>query len=477
MRGKCAPCDSGNKSAAIAVYVYRVVAKKAPRMKVSTRFAFVLLVRAPLAAQAGVFGLLPTVCAAYESTPLIFRARVLQTWPSPQLPNTGMSGGPMDNVSLQVLEVFKGDPGAEITVYGSAEMFGKGGEFLVYAEPPVSPQPYTAPVSQNRLIPSIRARTGPVSSAEPAADLAWLRAYPTAPPTASIFGSVTMSYGATDIPAISVTLTGPTTATVSTGADHSYAFKDLPPGAYTVSAVLPAGYTTMLDKNTAAVTVTAKGCAEVDFPIRHDTHIRGTVTDAAGTPAANAHVGLLSPTENRTGYNIVSSRRTGADGHYDFDKNDPGGYWVALDYDGPNNNDAHLPAYYPSGSTQATAQLIHLGPADSKDNIDLVLAPPLTSVTVHLHVASADGSPVAQAHVIATDPLSPVSAMVATADANGDADITLYAGREYALVADIDGYELNCAGPVRFTAAAGLRLGTLTLDKTFNACRTLQHAK
>jgi hypothetical protein len=447
-------------------------------MRIPHRLALLLLLLAPLSAQAGgIAGTGPTVCAAYESSPLIFRARVLQTWPIPLPPYTGTSY-PMANVRLQVLEVFKGDPGSEITVVGTVEMFGRGGEFLVYAEPPVSaPSPLisAAPVSQ------IRARTGPVTAPYAAADLAWLRAYPTAPPTANIFGSVSMGYGAANIPTISVSLTGPAALTTSSGADHTYAFKDLPPGTYTLTAAVPAGYTTMLDKNTAAVTVVAKGCAEVDFPIRNDTHIRGLVTDAAGNPAANAHVGLLSPAQNRTGFNIVSSRRTAADGRYDFAMADPGDYWVALDYDGPNNNDPHAPVYYPSGSTQASAQLIHLGALGSsatRDDINLTLLPPLTAVTVRLHVANPDGTPVVQAHVIANDPLTPVQAMAATADANGNAGITLYADREYALVATSNGNrEPACAGPVRFTAKEGLQLGTLTLDKTFNACRTLQHSK
>lgn len=120
----------------------------------------------------------------------------------------------------------------------------------------------------------------------------------------------------------------------------------------------------------------------------------------------------------------------------------------------------------------------HLGPTDSKDDINLVLLPPLTPVTVHLHVAYPDGSPVIAAQIIATDRLSPVSAMGARADANGDADIALYVGRDYTLVATTgSSREPACAGPVHFTAAQTLKLGTLTLDKTLSACRTLQFSK
>jgi len=443
--------------------------------------SLVLWLAAPIAGHAaGLARPIATVCSAYQSTPLIFRARVLQITPDLPSPEwgvtvngggySGSSEGPMVRVRLQVLEVFKGDPGPEITILGSDQLFGKGGEFLVYAEP----------TAQKEVAAPVLARTGSVTNPGLAADLAWLRAYPTAPPTARIFGSVTMSYGATNIPTISVTLAGPTTLTASSSADHTYAFHNLPPGAYTVAAVLPAGYTTTLDKNTATVTVAAKGCAEVDFPIRHDTHIRGLVTDAAGNPAPNVPIGLLRPTQNSLlGFNIVTSQKTGPDGHYDLSKADPGDYWVAVNYLGSNSITPYVPVYYPSGS-QASAQLIHLGALGSsatRDNINLVLQPPLTAVTLHVHVVNPDGSPVIQANVIVNDPLIPTGVGV-TADANGNADISLFAGRTYALVATtFDKREPACAGPIRFTAAAGLEPGTLTLDKTTTACFALLHSK
>jgi len=391
--------------------------------------------------------------------------------PSPTL-GVGGYGPVILSARLQVLEVFKGDPGPEITVVNSDGLFRKGNEFLIYA----------ATRSQNPLAVNTLARTNVVTEPYAVADLVWLRAYPTAPPTASIFGSATLGPGITDTPTISVTLTGPTALTASPSADHTYTFKDLPPGAYTVTTILPAGYTTARDKNTAAVTVAAKGCAEVDFPIRYDTHIRGLVTDAAGNPAPNVPIGLLkpAPAQSLIGFNIVNFQNTGPDGRYDFAMADPGDYWVAFNYPGPNSATPYVPVYYPSGSTQASAQLIHLGALDSsatRDNINLVLLPPLTPVTLHVHVVNPDGSPV-KANVIANDSLTPNRGQGFTADANGNADITLFAGRSYTLVATTyDMHQPSCAGPVKFTAAAGLQLGTLTLDKTTTACSALKRSK
>jgi hypothetical protein len=442
------------------------------------RLASLLLLVTPLCAY-GRCGQTLTVCSEYDSTPIIFRGRVIEVIPDPPAPPTEVTNpdgsktliyplsgtGQWDQVRFKVLEVFKGNPGSEITVSGADQIFHDGGEFLVYATT-YGNMGYSAPFCS---------RTGSVANPYIAADLDWLRAYPTAPPTASIFGLVYMGYGVTDIPVISVTLTGAaTTRTASSDASHNYSFKDLPPGAYTVTAVPPAGYTT-LDKPTASVSVAAKSCAEVDWAIRHDTHIRGTVTDASGDPVPNAKIGLLSPSDSRTGYDVVDSRGTDAAGHYDFSKADPEDYWVALYYDGPDENQPYVPVYYPSGSSQSSAQLIHLGAAESQDNINLVLGSVLHPVTVRLRVSNPDGSPVSNATVVANDPVSPVHSLYAKADSNGDADITLYEGREYRLVANGSGnHEPACAGPVKFVAKEGLQLGTLKLDKSIQECRAQQ---
>src|ERR1700733_459424 len=248
------------------------------------RLSFLLLLLSPLSAH-GVCGIQATVCAEYEHSSIIFRGRVLEViLPPPQQPKevtypdgskskvmTAYPEGQMVQVRLEVLEVFKGEAEHEITVLGSDQRFRKGGEFLIFA----------SPYRTAELIASSCSRTRPVTDPSTADDLAWLRAYPTASPTASIFGKVTMGYGVTDIPPISIKLSGEKSLTASTAEDHSYAFKDLPPGAYTVAAVLPVGYTT-LASGTTTFSVQAKGCAEVDWAIRHDTHIRGTVTDTAG---------------------------------------------------------------------------------------------------------------------------------------------------------------------------------------------------
>lgn len=441
------------------------------------RLAFLLLLLTPLSAL-GTSCMGPiTICSSFAGNSIVFRGRVLEVIPqsSPEIPvtypdgsKTGLIVVPMtEDFRFEVLEVFKGNPDGEILVRGGNGEFKKGEEYVIFASPNTTAQTVGTSVCSGNLAPNYP---------EWESDLAWLRAYPTAPPTVRIFGKVSMSYGENDIPAISVKLSGAKSGTTSTGDNHGYAFEDLPPGAYTLTAVLPAGYVPYT-KDTTTVTVAARGCAEIDWDIRHDTHVKGGVTDAAGRSAANVPIGLLRPTQNRIGFQIVAFQETDLNGNYDFSKVAPGDYWVALHYLGPNNNDPHVPVYYPSGASQLTAELIHLGPTDMKENINLVVSPALHAVNLHVHVTNRDGTPVIKAHVIATDPTTPTQAISATADENGDAEITLYEGREYRVIASTSGYrEPACAGPVKIIAKEGLQLGTFILDKTWDQCRALQRA-
>jgi len=124
----------------------------------------------------------PTINSAYDSAPLIFRARVMQIIPVPPPPppppgwNRGTDADPMDHLRLQVLEVFKGDPGSEITVLGGDPLFGRGGEFLVFTTPNTK---------TSDLVANSCSRSGLVTSPRVAADLAWLRARLAATPTSA----------------------------------------------------------------------------------------------------------------------------------------------------------------------------------------------------------------------------------------------------------------------------------------------------
>lgn len=437
-----------------------------------------------------------TICDSFSKSSIVFRGRVIEviphvsqgttiTYPDGSTATAYQVSGTED-FRFEVLEVFKGDPGRKVTVTGGNNEFSLGKEYLIFASRNPSTEALgTGVCSGNRSI----------ENAERDPDLAWLRAYPAAPPTASIFGQVRWGYPINEMsstvenPAsITITMAGERTFTVSTTINQSYTFKDLPPGAYTLTAIAPDGLTAMawdskgttvsVEKDTVTRTVAAKGCSEIDWYVRYDIHIKGTVTDSDGNPLSGVPMGLLRPAQNRIGFQITRNQLTDAGGHYDFSGIPPGDYRVATHPLGPNNLDPYAPVYYPSGNSFSAAKLIHLSPSGNLESINFVQGPALASISLHLHVVNPDGSPVIKAHVIAEDPSTPGQAISAIADENGDANITLYGGRQYRLIASTSGYrEPACAGPVKFIAKEGLQLDTLTLDKTWDECRALQSAQ
>jgi hypothetical protein len=142
------------------------------------------------------------------------------------------------------------------------------------------------------------------------------------------------------------------------------------------------------------------------------------------------------------------------------------------------------------------AAILHLDDSATLDHIDLVRPDALSAATVHVRVIRKDGSPIVGATVLVFDPVNTMvtAAFVAT-DANGHADLPLFAGREYTLTAatpepagiliPATATEISrlappvtqreqpvCAGPVEFIAKDGLTLTPLTPDKTYQACRS-----
>jgi hypothetical protein len=422
-----------------------------------------------------------TVCSSFDKSTMVFRGRVVEITPVPLTPTPTSNSIPLaagsklvtravqgeERVRLEVLEVFKGDPGSEITITAPEQdrSFTLGNETIVFANSYGTGKIYAG---------GICSRTHPLTDTREDADLAWLRAYPTAPPKATIFGSVSRHDRTPGRVAATLALTGEERHTAALDEKNNYKFENLLPGTYTVTASLPAGWVAY---GPQTVTVAAKSCAEVDWYVDYDSHIKGRVTDAAGKPLVGLSVSLLKPSDNRVGYTYAAGLvTTSADGEYDVAKTAPGDYWVALYERGPTNNYLHYaPVFYPAASTTAGAKLLHLSASETLEGIDLVRPEPLQPAVVHARVKRPDGSPVDQAKFDAIDPAFPTRANPGTADETGQAELHLIAGREYLLTAwSEDGKQPECAGPVKFTAKDGLVLDVLTLDKSFHACRTAQ---
>jgi hypothetical protein len=131
----------------------------------------------------------PSIDGAYGSTPLVFRARVIDVTPAAPRPawsvldysrpgtspygGIGNNFGTIDRVHFQILEVFKGKPSPDITLLGTGGLFAKGVEYLVFAIEPENP----AWVAADSCL-----RTKPVLDPQAVTDLTWLRTHRTVGP-------------------------------------------------------------------------------------------------------------------------------------------------------------------------------------------------------------------------------------------------------------------------------------------------------
>jgi hypothetical protein len=141
-----------------------------------------------------------------------------------------------EKLRVDVLEVFKGNPGREIVITQPNFSTGpppmtKGHEYLFYAQ---APRPNGDVYAAGTGIADVAPET-----------LAWLRAYPTAPQTVRIYGEFRNIPSTLDASHILVTLTGAGVGdrilTAVPDAKFNYSFDDVPPGIYTISASLPSG--------------------------------------------------------------------------------------------------------------------------------------------------------------------------------------------------------------------------------------------
>ena len=87
-----------------------------------------------------------------------------------------------------------------------------------------------------------------------------------------------------------------------------YSFGGLSPGEYAISARLPSGFASRPEQK---VTVADGACAQVDWPIFYDSHIRGRVTEMAGSPVDKTLVVLKRKDSNfATGFDDVQLQPT-----------------------------------------------------------------------------------------------------------------------------------------------------------------------
>jgi hypothetical protein len=421
------------------------------------------------------------ICMAYWESPVIFRGRVVRITDVPDEPKQTVKNldgttstiiGPGTlNVRFQVIEVFRGTISwHEIIVRTSDQLsacgfpFETGREYVVFTYADRK----TRKLWTNRCMHTHELEPGKAD-----ADLTWMRALPTAPAGATIFGSVFLFRDRQAMPvAAKIRIRGPESREIASDNAGHFSFSGLEPGAYTVSATVRSQY---LTGKARTITVPNKGCAQEDWTVFYNSKIGGQVTDSAGRAMPGISLGLAEhgvagPTE---WVSSVDFAETDRQGRYSFKSAPPGDYLVIVNPFGPSPRRPYPRIFYPDVQSSAEAKAIHLGPSATVENVDLRLPNAWKRVAVHARVLLPDGSPAAGAEVSAYDIGYLWSGEPATAIAHADGRATLpvYDGRSYYLEAMVfGGTQQRCAGPLKFTAKNGLSLEPITILHNWGNC-------
>ena len=411
------------------------------------------------------------VCAEYARAAAVFRGRVEEVTVLAGQPGyplvrnnlgietTAMSGVPiMMRVRFAVLESFKGDVGAEVEM-PAAGGFEKGEEYVVFAVMLIEGE------HRGELRSGVCTGTERLDYPRTEADLEWLRAYPAMRATATVSGMVSKegASGTLDEMAVELRRGDQTVSTLTQG--HRYVFSGLEPGEYVVSASFPTGLT---GHGPETVKLEAKGCAEVDWYLKNDSHVRGTVTDETGQPLANVPVALLMPSAGRTGSYDGTTVRTGADGRFDFAQVAEGEYGVAIYPLGPDAASPYEEVFYPAARRYEDGRRVRVEAGQWVDGLTLVRGGVLAPAVIRVRVLGNDGAAVVGGNVN-LERVESGHSLGARTGGDGRAELHGFAGEEYLLRATEPTGKM-CVGPVRFTAQDGLDLGTVSLDTAYPGC-------
>jgi hypothetical protein len=417
------------------------------------------------------------ICSTYFGSPAIFRGMVLERTverpPVQTVKNLDgstsqiFSGGRV-KVRLSVSEAFRGAEGkSELTVYteeqGSAcgFPFEEGKEYLVFTY---------ASKDGGELSTSHCLPTRVLTPDRKDADIEWMRGFAKAPPGGRIFGGVFL-WREGPMKGATVSVRGPMNKDLVVDEKGAYEVKGLPAGEYRVSAAVPAGYWVPAERK---ISVTDKGCAEVDWNVTYDGHVRGRVTDVDGTSMANMTIGLQRRDSNMaSGFSMVDMKQTGADGRYDFTWVGPGEYFVVANNLGASPERPYPKVYYPSASMVQDSTAVRVEASATVESIDVVMPRAWKKVTVKAKVTDMSGTAAAGVMVYGREVANQSTPlpMTAVTDASGMATLPAYEGQEYYVTAtQSGGTQQRCAGPVRFVAKDGLDVGTLVIEHPWGNC-------
>lgn len=451
-------------------------------MKISILWlSALLLILAPLVGQACQCIDQGPICSSFnDQAGIVFRGKVVELTllRSPPESVQNLDGTTSSiihpgqyRVRFQVAEMFRGAPAAEFTIYTYEDPlscgfpFRSGAQYVVFA---------AADSSTGQLFAWRCSHTHEFDPAKTDPDVAWMRALATAPNGVSIFGSILASTaGLSRPPRAQVSVRGPLNRDLIPDKYGAYRAARLPPGTYTVSARMPPGFETTPAQT---VSVENKACAEVDWPVQYDIHLKGRVLGADGAPVPGIDVQLLKKDkQSARGYSQSGVDITDAEGRYRLDNAPPGNYFVVANSFGPTERSPYASTYFPSANAIEEAAPVKLGFFSTVDNIDIYLPKALLTVRVNASVKLPDGSAADHAFVDAADigngPPFTGNGYVGNTDANGQASLPVFEGRAYYLTAWVSGgTQQRCGGPLRFVAQDGMRLDSIVIEHNWGNC-------
>ena len=396
----------------------------------------------------------PPPCVAYTYTDMIFRGTVTQ-----------FEGG---IARMRIDKAYKGVTKKIVALWSDpmcgGPSFQAGEQYVIY----------TSDIGGDYLPVSGCSRSRNVRDAKE--DLMFLDGLAKAPPTATVFGKVTVRSGAIygegePATAAAVEIQGQgRKRTSSTDREGNYSFSGLAPGSYSVKASLP-GFTLSESETDDPVQVIARGCGMVDLGLRKNwnTTLSGRVTRADGMPGPVwLNVDLIridgSKADRKPELLIGFTMQTDEHGEYSFRGLAPGLYKVVLNLHSPPTVDSpYRMIYWPAASTEAAGSTVEVTP-ESSVRCDFRLPPPLKSALVTVVVLLPDGTPARDVNVNIGTRLdgNATSNGSAVTDAYGKFTFGAIEGFEYT-ARDILTREARMASEVHFSAADGDRVITIRL--------------
>jgi hypothetical protein len=342
-------------------------------------------------------------------------------------------------VHFNVQESMRGDPSTEIEVLtgmgGGDCGFGflVGQSYLVYANR-----------GDGRLRTSICSGTRLLGKAEE--DINYIHSLATAPPGASIFGTIMRLREPPESNQVQEPLAGitvpvkaedGTSFTAVTNADGKFSLAGLKPGKYSIKPEFPDSLIARDIRGERSVIVADRGCAREDFYAIVNGRISGRVVNADGTPATTVPLILDSVAGWQTNPLMTYLHtQTDADGHFEFNGLRPGEYVFGVTLlNPPDELDPYPKTFYPGVENFDTASRLRIGEAEGIQNVDFRLPPRLTATRLTVAVIGRDGKSEIGAGVVVSDKEFNGPPWVGQTDSQGRCEVSVFEGRTYSVSA------------------------------------------